>query len=90
MDSSPHCLNAVMLDTSLDVLRELQFVLLRVALLQLLHVIRNVAAEDIFAQNSGVILLLLAIESRESASVVRHLKATISSTLHGTEDARTR
>jgi hypothetical protein len=60
-----------------------------VLLLERLHVLRDVATEDVFLQNLSIELLRLGVVARETLLVVGNVKATVRSTLEGTKDTRT-
>ena len=60
-----------------------------VLLLEGLHVLRNVATEDVLLQDLSVELLRLWVEAGETLLVVGNVDTTVGSTLKGTEDTRT-
>lgn len=86
---SPHSLNIVSGDASSNVLRELLLVLVVVALLQLGHVLGNVASVDVLAENTGVELTLLGAVTGEAFDVVGDFESTVSGTLHGSKNLGT-
>merc|ERR1712093_44625 len=69
------------LDAVLDVLRELLGVLLGVLLGKLLHVVGNVAAEDVLPEDLSVELLLLSGVAGETGVRVGNVEATIAGAL---------
>ena len=60
-----------------------------VLLLEGLHVLRNVATEDVLLQDLSVELLRLWVEAGETLLVVGDVEATVGGTLEGTEHTRT-
>mmetsp|Transcript_26922 Transcript_26922/g.46401 ORF Transcript_26922/g.46401 Transcript_26922/m.46401 type:complete len:270 (-) Transcript_26922:157-966(-) len=82
-------LDLVGLDAFLDVAREGLLILLRVGVLQQVHVLRHVLAEDVLAENLSVELLLLLAVAREASHAVRNVDATIAGALQGGEDLGT-
>mmetsp|Transcript_35221 Transcript_35221/g.91464 ORF Transcript_35221/g.91464 Transcript_35221/m.91464 type:complete len:259 (-) Transcript_35221:177-953(-) len=82
----PHAFYFVGADACLNVLREYLLVLGFVLLLQVSHVVANVASEDVVPEPVRVKLLGLGVVTDETLLVVRHVHATIASTLEGTEN----
>jgi len=80
-----HGLKSLAVDASLHVLRELLGVGLLVVLLQLLHVLGNVATEDVFAVGLGVEVVLFVVVAWESLGGVWDVEATVDGTFEGTE-----
>lgn len=81
-----HGLESLAVDAGLDVLRELLGVGLLVVLLQLLHVLSDVATENVFAVGFGVEVVLLVIVAWESLGGVWDVEATVDGSLEGAED----
>ena len=86
---SVQVLKTLSLDVGIDVLLELALVTLLVVVGQGLHVLGDVAAVDVLAENLGVELLGLHVVSGESLLGVGNQDATVGGALHGTEDAGT-
>lgn len=82
-------LQSISLDLVIDVALELGLVSLLVVVGKGLHVLGDVATEDILAKGVGVKFLRLDIETREAVLGVGDQNATIGSTFHGTEDTST-
>ena len=82
-------LKVVGLDALLDVAGELDLEALLVLLLEALHVLSDVSAEDVLAENIGVELTGLAVETDKALLRVRDSDATVADTLEGTEDTST-
>ena len=80
-------LKVVGLDPLLDVAGELNLEALLVLLLEALHVLSDMTAEDVLAEDVGVELTGLAVETDEALLGVRHGDATVADTLEGAEDA---
>jgi hypothetical protein len=73
----------------IDIALELRLVPLLIVVGKGLHVLSNVATEDVFAESVGIELFGLDIETWETVLGVGDENATIGSTLHGTEDTGT-
>jgi len=84
-----HGLNAISRDAIGDVLGELSLVGVVVILLQVLHVVGNVQAKNVLAENVRLELLLVGVVAWEALGAVWHVKTTVSSTLHGAKDLGT-
>lgn len=82
-------LKTVGLDLLIDVARELGLVTLLVVVGEGLHVLSDVAGEDVLAEGLGVELLGLDVVTRETLLGVGDVETTVGGTLHGTEDAGT-
>lgn len=82
-------LKTIGLDLVVDVALELGLVALLIVVGEGLHVLSNVATEDVLAEGLGVELLGLDIEAGESVLGVGDVETTIRGTLHGTEDLGT-
>lgn len=82
-------LNAISLDVIIDVLLELALVALLVVISEGLHVLGDVATEDVLAESLGVELLGLDIETGETVLRVGNEDATVRGTLQDTEDTGT-
>lgn len=82
-------LQSISLDLVVDVALELGLVSLLIIIGKSLHVLSDVATEDVFAEGLGVELLGLDIVTRESVLGVGDENASVGSTLHGTEDTGT-
>ena len=78
-------LEVVRVDALLLVAAELTVVRLGVLLEQVTHVVRDVAAEDVLAQDLAVELLLLVVVADQTALAVRNVKATVKRALHRSE-----
>lgn len=59
-------------------------------LLERLHVLSDVATEDILLENLSIKLLAFGVIARETLLIVGDVEATVGSTLEGTEHTRTR
>jgi hypothetical protein len=81
-----HGLEGVAVDAGLHVLRELLGVGLLVVLLELLHVLGNVATEDVFAVGLGIEVVLFVVVAWESLGGVWDIEATINGTLECAKD----
>jgi hypothetical protein len=81
-----HGLKVVGVDASLDELGELASVALLVLLLQLAHVVGNMSAHDVRAEDLSVELLLLLVPAGEAVLAVRDVEAAVDGTLEGGED----
>jgi len=77
------------LDVGVDVLVELRLVALLIVVGESLHVLSNVATEDVLAQGVGVQLLCLIVVAGESLLVVGDVETAIGGTLQRTEDSGT-
>lgn len=77
------------LDLVLDVLLELRLVALLIVVGKTLHVLSDVAAENVLAESLGVELLGLDVETGEAVLRVGDEDTTVRGTLHGTEDTVT-
>jgi hypothetical protein len=82
-------LKTVGLDLLVDVARELGLVTLLVVVGKSLHVLSDVAGEDVLAEGLSVKLLGLDVVTGETLLGVRDVETTVGGTLHGTEDAGT-
>lgn len=82
-------LKTVGLDLLIDVARELGLVTLLVVVGEGLHVLSDVAGEDVLAEGLGVELLGLDVVTGETLLGVGDVETTVGGTLHGTEDAGT-
>jgi len=89
MRCSVHLLQAVRLNIVVDVLLELALVPLLIIIRQRLHVLGNVATENVLLQDVGVELLGLGVEAGESVLRVGDEDTAIRSTLHGAENTST-
>jgi len=81
-----HGLEGVAVNAGLHVLRELLGVGLLVVLLELLHVLGNVATEDVFAVGLGIEVVFFVVVAWESLGGVWNIKTAIDSTFQGSED----
>lgn len=77
------------IDLVVDVLDELRAVALLIVIGEGLHVLSDVATEDVAAESLGVELLRLNVETGEAVLGVRDEDTTVGGTLHGTEDTGT-
>ena len=77
----------VALELLLNELGELRLVPLRVLLLEQLHVLRHMPAEDVLLVGLGVVLLAVAIVAREALLRVRDVEAAVHGALERTEHA---
>mmetsp|Transcript_19107 Transcript_19107/g.49323 ORF Transcript_19107/g.49323 Transcript_19107/m.49323 type:complete len:328 (-) Transcript_19107:2-985(-) len=82
-----HLLKVVRADVVLDVLGELRLVAVLVILLEHLHVLLHVAAEDVLLAGLRIELFLLGIVAREALLVVWNVEATVHSALKRTKNA---
>lgn len=87
--------NAIRLDIVLNELGELNFVTLRIFLLEHLHVLLNVRTQNALKVSTGIVLVVLTpllrlLVSRELLDVVGNVKTAINSALQDAEDAGTR
>jgi len=82
-------LERVGLNAVLGVLGELVTETLLIIVHQSLHVLGDVATEDVLAESLGIELLGLHVVTGESAFGMRDVETTIGSTFHGTEDTGT-
>lgn len=73
----------------LDVLLELRLETLLIIVGKTLHVLSDVAAEDVFAESLGVELLTLDVVTGETVLGVGDVDTTVRGTLHGAEDTVT-
>jgi len=87
VDGLVELLQAVGFDALLDVGREALLVLLVVLLLEVLHVLPDVAAEDALAVHVGVVLLGVAVVAREALLGVGDVESAVGCALEGAEDA---
>ncbi|KFM26249.1 hypothetical protein F751_4742 [Auxenochlorella protothecoides] len=74
------------LQPGLDVAREVALVLLRLLLLQRLHVLRHMASQDVLAQDLGVQLLGLTRVADEALVGVGHVQAAVQGALQRGKD----
>lgn len=81
-----HLLEVTGIDVVLDVLGELGLVALLILIGEGLHVLRDVATEDVVAEGVGIELLGLNVEAGEAALGVGDENTAVGGTLHGTED----
>ena len=79
-------LEVVRVDALLLVAAELTVVGLGVLLKQVAHVVRDVAAKDVLAQDLAVERLLLLVVADETALAVRDVQAAVERALHRRED----
>lgn len=86
---SVELLNVTSLNTSLLVLVELGAEALLIVVGKTLHVLSDVATEDVVAESLSVELLGLDVETGEAALGVGNEDTTVGGTLHGTEDTGT-
>lgn len=77
------------LDLVLDVLLELRLVALLIVVGKTLHVLSDVAADNVVAEGLGIELLRLDVETGEAVLRVGDEDTTVGGTLHGTEDTVT-
>lgn len=84
-----HLLEILGLDALLLVAGELLVVLLGVLLEKGLHVVSDVSAKDVLAEDLLVDSLLLSVVTDKAALAVRDDDTTVESTLHGTKDTGT-
>ena len=82
-------LKTVGLDVIVDVAAELGLVALLVIIGKGLHVLSDVAGEDVLAEGLGIELLGLDVVTGEAVLRVGNEETTVRSTLHGTEDTGT-
>ena len=81
-------LEPVRLNLIINVTRELRLVALLVVVGERLHVLSDVAREDVLAQGFGVELLGLVVVAWETLLRVWDVETTVGRTLHGAEHAR--
>lgn len=72
-----------------EVTLELRLVALLIVVGKSLHVLSNVATEDVLAESLGIKLLALNVVTREALLGVGDVETTVRGTLHGTEDTGT-
>ena len=89
MSLSVELLNVTGLDFVLEVLVELALVAFLVVVGKSLHVLSNVATEDVVAESLGVELLGLDVVTGKAALGVGDEDTTVGGTLHGGEDTGT-
>lgn len=82
-------LNGISLNIVVNVRLEDLLVSLLVIVLELLHVLGNVASDNVLSENLSVELLGLNVETRESLGRVRDVQTTVRSTLHDSEHLST-
>jgi len=82
-------LKTVGLKVVFDVAAELGLVALLVVVGERLHVLSDVAGEDVLAESLGIELLALDIVTGEAVLGVGNEDTTVGATLHGTEDTGT-
>jgi len=82
-------LEVTSIDLLLDVLGELGLVALLILIGEGLHVLRDVATDDVAAQSLGIQLLGLNVVTGEAALGVGNEDTTVGGTLHGGEDTVT-
>lgn len=82
-------LKVTSIDLALNVLDELRAVALLIIIGKGLHVLSNVATEDVAAESLGVELLSLNVETGEAVLGVGDEDTTVRGTLHGTENTGT-
>lgn len=82
-------LKTVGLKVVVDVAAELGLVALLIVVGEGLHVLGNVAAEDVFAESLGIELLAFDVVTGETVLGVGNEDATVRGTLHGTKDTGT-
>jgi hypothetical protein len=82
-------LKTIGLEVVIDVAGELGLVTLLVVIGEGLHVLSDVAGEDVLAESLGVELLGLDVETGEAVLGVGNEETTVGGTLHGTEDTGT-
>lgn len=82
-------LKTVGLDVVVNVALELGLVTLLIVVGKSLHVLSDVAGEDVLAEGLGVELLGLNVETRETLLRVGDVKTTVGGTLHGGENTGT-
>lgn len=82
-------LKTISFDVIVDVLLELALVSLLIVISQSLHVLGNVATEDVLAEGLSIELLRLDIETGESVLGVGNEDTTVRGTLHDSEDTGT-
>lgn len=82
-------LKVASIDLVVDVLDELRAVALLIIVGEGLHVLSDVATEDVAAESLGVELLSLNVETGEAVLGVGDEDTTVGGTLHGTEDTGT-
>jgi len=81
-----HGFESFAVDASLHISGKLLSVGLLVVLLKLLHVLGNIATEDVFAVGLGVEVVLFVVVAWESLGGVWDIKATINGALECTKD----
>jgi hypothetical protein len=81
-----HGFHGFTVNTVFDVLTELLAVSFFVVLLELGHVLSDVATEDVFAVGFGVEFVFLGIVTWKSFGRVRNIKSTVDGSLEGTEN----
>ena len=86
---SVELLQSISLNLVVDVALELGLVSLLIIVGKGLHVLSDVAAEDVLAEGVGIELLALNIVTWETVLGVRDENTAVGSTLHGTEDTGT-
>ena len=82
-------LKTIGLDVIIDVAAELGLVALLIVVGKSLHVLSDVAGEDVLAEGLGIELLGLDVVTGEAVLGVGNEETTVRSTLHGTEDTGT-
>lgn len=81
-----HLLDLVRSNAGLDEAAKVALVRLLVLLSQLAHVVSNVSAHNVLAQDLAVALIFLLVVSREALGAVRNVQTAIDGSLHGTKD----
>lgn len=89
VDADVEGLEVVGLDSVLDVFRELLLIALGIALLQVPHVVSNVAAEEVLAEDFGVEFLRFGVIASEARIRVGDVEAAVASALESRENPRT-
>lgn len=82
-------LDAVSLNTVIKVRLEDLAEALLIIVSKLLHVLGDVATDNVLLKSLGVELLGLDVPTRETLAAVRNIKATVAGTLESTEDTST-
>merc|ERR1719152_864748 len=82
-----HVLEAVALNLLLDELSKLRLIPLRVLLLEQLHVLSHVSAENVLLVRLSIVLLAVTVVAREALLRVRDVDAAVDCALERAEDA---
>lgn len=81
-----HLLNLVGRNAGLNEARKVALIRLLVLLSQLAHIVSNVSAHNVLAQNLSVALVLLLVVSGQALGAVGNVQTTVDGSLHGAKD----